>query len=176
MKSLEKNEAIAVFISIVVVAVMFAGLYFFSTGTVLPIQGGKTEVVTLPDLDDASALTNVLADAMTPSGKITKLIIEDSSIGDGKEVVLGSTVTVNYIGTLQDGTQFDNSFERGVPYTFVVGEGQVIEGWEKGILGMRGGGERILIIPSSLAYGNRSVGPIPSGATLLFAIQVLSVE
>lgn len=176
MKSLEKNEAIAVFVSILAVVAMFAGFYFFSSDAELPIQISGEEVVSLSNLEDSSAVTNILAEATTAGGKVTKLIIEDTNVGDGKEVVLGSEVTVNYIGTLQDGTQFDNSFERGAPYTFVVGSGQVIDGWEKGILGMKEGGERILVIPSDMAYGNRSVGQIPANATLLFAVQVLNVE
>jgi FKBP-type peptidyl-prolyl cis-trans isomerase len=84
-------------------------------------------------------------------------------------------VTVHYVGTLQDGTKFDSSYDANRPFAFKVGVGQVIQGWDLGIPGMRVGGKRRLTIPPSLAYGNRANGPIPANSTLIFDIELLSV-
>lgn len=102
--------------------------------------------------------------------------IEDITIGDGDEVSLGDTVSVHYVGTLSNGLEFDSSKKRDTPLEFTVGAGQVIPGWEQGLLGMRVGGERTLVIPPELAYGDRGIGPIPGGATLLFTIELLEIK
>lgn len=78
----------------------------------------------------------------------------------------GDSVQMMYKGTLQDGTKFDSSYDRGTPFEFTIGKGQVIEGWDKGLLGMCIGEGRKLIIPPSMAYGSQRVGPIPAGSTL----------
>ena len=108
--------------------------------------------------------------------KLKKIVIDDIKIGTGNEVVVGSKVSVHYIGTLQSGQEFDNSNKRGTPFTFTVGEGKVIKGWEEGLLGMKAGGQRILVIPPELAYGDSGIGPIPPKATLVFAIDLILVE
>src|SRR3989344_998763 len=98
-----------------------------------------------------------------------QLGIDDLVIGTGVEAKNGSTVTVHYVGTLLDGTKFDSSRDRGTPFTFTIGAGQVIAGWEQGISGMKVGGKRRLKIPPDLAYGNQAVGGvIPANSTLLF--------
>lgn len=102
--------------------------------------------------------------------------IEDIEIGTGDIARDGDTVSVNYTGTLPDGTEFDNSYERGEPFDFVLGEGQVIEGWEEGIIGMKVGGKRKLIIPPDMAYGSRgAAGIIPPDATLIFEVELVDV-
>lgn len=105
-----------------------------------------------------------------------KLKIEDLKIGTGAEAVLGKSVTVNYKGTLSDGTQFDSSYDRGTPFTFNLGGGDVIQGWDQGVVGMKVGGKRRLTIPASLGYGDRAVGSIPANSTLIFEIELLKVE
>lgn len=85
-------------------------------------------------------------------------------------------MTVHYIGTLQNGQEFDNSNKRGEPFTFTVGEGRVIKGWEEGIVGMKVGGKRILVIPAAMGYGQKGYGPIPPGANLVFAIDLLEIK
>ena len=87
----------------------------------------------------------------------------------------GDTVTVNYIGTLTNGTKFDSSYDRGTPYVFQVGAGRVIAGWDQGVPGMKVGGKRRLTIPADLAYGSRGQGVIPPNATLLFDIDLVSI-
>jgi peptidylprolyl isomerase len=107
----------------------------------------------------------------------TGLVIEDIEEGDGKEAQVGSTVSVQYDGVLLDGgTPFDNSFERGEPFSFPLGAGQVIPGWDQGVVGMKEGGRRVLVIPSDLAYGDAGSPPvIPGGAALVFVVDLESV-
>lgn len=99
----------------------------------------------------------------------------DLAAGDGAEAAAGQTVTVHYTGWLTDGRKFDSSRDRGAPFSFRLGAGQVIKGWDQGVAGMRIGGRRRLEIPPELGYGERGVGPIPGGATLIFAVELLGV-
>ena len=106
-----------------------------------------------------------------------QLKIEDIKVGTGDEAVKGKKVTVNYLGTLTNGTKFDSSYDRGTPFTFNLGAGQVIKGWDMGVAGMKVGGKRRLTIPSSLGYGERGAGnDIPPGATLVFEVELLKIE
>ena len=122
------------------------------------------------------------SDTITPQenkvmDEVKELIIEDLQVGSGKEAVAGSKITVNYRGTLQDGTKFDSSYDRGVPFSFTLGAGEVIAGWDQGFKGMKVGGKRKLTIPSTLAYGKTGAGAlIPPDATLIFEVELLEVE
>ena len=118
------------------------------------------------------AATEAQPEVVTGTLKIT-----DVKKGTGAEAVEGKKVTVHYPGTLENGTKFDSSRDRGSPFPFVLGSGMVIAGWEQGVKGMKVGGQRKLVIPPNLAYGNRSVGGvIPPNSTLLFEIELLKVE
>jgi FKBP-type peptidyl-prolyl cis-trans isomerase len=110
------------------------------------------------------------------NGNINKLVIDDIVLGSGEEVKNGDTVSVHYVGKLQNGQEFDNSHKRGETLTFKVGSGRVIKGWEEGLLGMKVGGQRILVIPPEMAYGDREVGPIPANSTLIFAIELVEIR
>ncbi len=88
----------------------------------------------------------------------------------------GKTVSVHYVGTLQDGTKFDSSRDRGEPIEFVLGAGMVIKGWEEGILGMKVGEKKNLVIPPEKGYGAQAVGPIPANSTLLFEVELMDVK
>lgn len=102
---------------------------------------------------------------------------EDLIVGTGADAKTGMTVAVHYTGTLTDGTKFDSSLDRGEPFTFTLGAGEVIEGWDLGVVGMKVGGKRKLTIPSDLAYGEDGAGEsIPPNATLVFDIELLSAE
>lgn len=101
---------------------------------------------------------------------------KDLVVGEGDLVKLGDELSMHYTGTLDDGTVFDSSVERGTPFTFTLGAGQVIKGWDEGVQGMRVGGKRELVIPSDLAYGENGIpGVIPEGATLIFEVEVLEI-
>ena len=105
------------------------------------------------------------------------LQIEDIKIGEGNEVKKFDIVTVNNTGTLEDGTKFDSSLNPGrTPFRFTVGAGQVIKGWDEGLMGMKVGGKRKLTIPPELGYGSRDNGPIPANSTLIFDIDLLGIE
>ena len=99
----------------------------------------------------------------------------DTQTGWGEEVKKGDTVTVQYTGTFEDGKKFDSSYDHGTPFTFTVGGGQVIQGWDLGLIGMKEGGTRKLVIPPGLAYGERGAGPIPPNTTLYFTITLEKV-
>lgn len=103
---------------------------------------------------------------------------EDLKAGNGAEATNGKTVSVHYTGTLaSDGKKFDSSLDRGQPFKFVLGAGQVIKGWDLGVLGMKVGGKRKLTIPASLAYGERGAGNvIPPNAALVFEVELLEVK
>jgi len=108
---------------------------------------------------------------------VTELRIEDTKVGTGDTAVAGKNVTVHYTGWLTDGTKFDSSKDHGQPFTFQLGAGQVIKGWDQGVAGMKVGGVRKLTIPSSLGYGDRGAGGvIPPNATLLFEVELLGVN
>ena len=107
----------------------------------------------------------------------SELIIEDIIVGQGAEAVKHSIITVNYTGWLEDGTKFDSSLNPGrTPFRFTVGAGQVIKGWDEGLMGMKVGGKRKLTIPPELGYGSRDNGPIPANSTLIFEIDLLGIE
>lgn len=106
-----------------------------------------------------------------------KLVIRDEKTGDGKEVEEGSKILVHYTGRLENGKVFDTSLKgKKEPFEIVVGEGRVIKGWDLGLLGMKAGGKRILVIPPELGYGSDAVGPIPANSTLEFEIELLEVK
>ena len=143
-----------------------------------PADPNPTLFAMAPDTNqaDASALGGPIEAAdtrLTASG----LSISELSVGEGAEATAGQTVVVHYRGTLEDGTQFDASYDRGTPFSFPLGAGRVIKGWDEGVQGMKIGGKRKLIIPSDLAYGSRGAGGvIPPNATLIFEVELLDIK
>jgi len=122
--------------------------------------------------------------AVTAANQIAEMQVTDLVAGQGAEATPGAQVTVHYTGWLYDhaaadgkGREFDSSRNGGKPFSFQVGNGQVIAGWDRGVAGMRAGGQRRLVIPAALAYGDRGAGGvIPPGATLVFDVELLGVE
>lgn len=108
----------------------------------------------------------------TPSG----LQYEDIVVGTGASPQQAGRVTVHYTGKFLDGKKFDSSVDRGQPFTFVIGVGQVIKGWDEGVATMKVGGKRNLIIPAALAYGSRGQGAIPPNTDLYFEVELISVQ
>jgi hypothetical protein len=108
----------------------------------------------------------------TPSG----LAYRDVRVGSGAAAAAGQTVSVHYTGWLPNGSKFDSSRDRNQPFDFPLGGGQVIRGWDEGVVGMRVGGRRLLVIPPGLAYGPSGSDPIPPNATLVFDIELLAVH
>jgi len=125
------------------------------------------------------------APAPTDTATTTGLIVQDEELGTGATAQAGDFITVQYVGKLQDGTIFDQSSahtdvmpgcSKAGQFCFVLGQGNVIPGWDEGLQGMKVGGKRLLIVPSGLAYGAQGSGPIPPNATLVFEVQLLGVE
>ncbi len=105
-----------------------------------------------------------------------KLKVEDIKEGKGEEVHSGDYITIHYHGTLENGKVFDSSVERGTPFQCRIGVGMVIDGWDMGVIGMKVGGKRKLTIPPALAYGDRAIGDIPARSTLIFDVELVSID
>lgn len=122
------------------------------------------------DKQDAKKETKVIT---TKSG----LKYEELKVGTGQEAKSGDTVEVHYTGTLSDGKKFDSSLDRGKPFSFPLGKGRVIKGWDEGVAGMKVGGKRKLIIPPDLGYGESGAGNvIPPNAELTFEVELLKIK
>lgn len=127
----------------------------------------------LPGAPEAPTTVEEAEYVTTDSG----LKYADLEVGDGPAPENGQTVSVHYTGWLEDGTKFDSSLDRGQPFSFVLGEGRVIRGWDEGVATMKVGGKRQLVIPPELAYGERGAGGvIPPNATLIFEVELLEVQ
>ena len=127
------------------------------------------------DLDTATFAASLGVDLEKSERNAAGLRWRDITVGEGVEVTRGQVIEVYYDGHLPDGTRFEQT-PPGRPYTFRVGVGQVIAGWDQGIVGMRVGGKRQLIIPPTLGYGPSPNGPIPGNATLIFDVEVVAIH
>lgn len=155
MKPTQTGIAVALALVVVAVFFIFPGLSPF----------GQTSTTTQPT-------------TTMPTQNTDQLQITDETVGTGAEAVAGDSVTVNYVGSLTNGTVFDASANHGTTgFTFNLGAGQVIQGWDQGIVGMKEGGKRKLVIPAALAYGSQAVGNvIPANSTLIFEVELLKVQ
>ena len=141
-----------------------------------PLNPFDNSPISLPSPAPATSAAASASPAAPTSLPITKLLIEDTQVGTGTAAASGNTITVNYTGMFTDGKVFDTSLGKK-PFEVQIGVGQVIVGWDQGILGMKVGGKRRLIIPADLAYGEKGAGGvIPPNATLIFDIELLDVK
>lgn len=159
------QTGIAVALALVVISV------FFVFPGLSPFGSAPTAEVT------TDTTTQFESTTMT-TGNPDELQAADEVVGTGAVAEAGDIVTVNYVGSLTDGTVFDASANHGTTgFTFNLGAGQVIKGWDLGVAGMKEGGKRKLIIPAALAYGDRAIGDvIPANATLIFEVELLKVQ
>lgn len=170
MRKLTRNEWIAVSVTLVVGVIFFATSDFISTvlQSSKEINPNKAQVM-------GSSIDNSLDNSFDSS--VAGFQIEDIVIGTGEEAVVGKTLVVNYTGAFTDGRVFDSSVPSGKPLEFVLGAGQVIQGWDKGFAGMKVGGKRQLVVPSDYGYGPAGMPPvIPPNATLVFEVELLGVK
>lgn len=149
---MDKKTSIAVVISVIIIFLMVGGV-----GLLKDFTNNNTK-----EMDQQNSVTN--------------LEIKDLTVGTGEVAVSGKEVTVHYTGVFTDGKKFDSSVDRGIPFTFKLGAGMVIKGWDVGVEGMKVGGKRLLIIPPQLAYGPNDYGPIPGNSTLIFQVELLEVK
>jgi FKBP-type peptidyl-prolyl cis-trans isomerase len=163
MQPITEEQKIQIGIGMTVLAVIAAGYFLF--------------IAPRADHPGRSKATTTPAITATPKPQgATEMKIEDTVVGTGDAVKNGDTVSVHYTGTLVDGKKFDSSLDRNEPFSFVVGGGQVIQGWEEGLVGMQVGGKRKLTIPAEKGYGARGAGTIPPNATLIFEIELLKIN
>ncbi len=137
-------------------------------------------MMSFTSLSFAIEIVNKEKDKMQEKG-ITELIITDNKVGDGREAEKGLTVTVHYTGWLYENgektTKFDSSVDRREPFSFVLGVGQVIKGWDNGVSGMQVGGSRTIVIPSDMGYGSRGAGSvIPPNSDLIFEVELIEIQ
>jgi FKBP-type peptidyl-prolyl cis-trans isomerase len=124
----------------------------------------------------ASASASATPPPAPPADPNAKLVTTDLLVGKGAEAKTGDKVSVHYVGTLPDGKEFDSSRKRGQPFVFTLGQGRVIRGWDQGVVGMKVGGKRKLVIPPALAYGPNGMPPaIPPNATLNFEVELMEI-
>jgi FKBP-type peptidyl-prolyl cis-trans isomerase FkpA len=168
MKTLSKQEILTLVVTVVVIA----GFVLYTSFR----NHAKNVTTTLMDNSQSQQ-------PQTPAPVVGANISTESRIkiievakGTGTEAVAGKKVFVHYTGTFTTGQKFDSSLERGEPISFILGQGQVIKGWDIGIQGMKVGGKRHLEISSELGYGPNTYGPIPGGSTLLFDVELVDVK
>lgn len=164
MNPIQTGIAVAIALAVVASFFIFPNLSFFQRPAV-----SENPSVEINTQTESTAM---------PSETATQLQVTDVTIGTGAAAAAGDSITVNYVGSLTNGAVFDASANHGTAgFTFNLGVGQVIKGWDQGIVGMKEGGKRTLVIPSSLAYGNQAVGDvIPANSTLIFEVELLKVQ
>jgi len=160
------NKNLTILLIFVVIVIVLVGAYFI-------FFGDKNE-----NKEFEENLTNNINNQIKVKSLEDGLQIIDEIIGTGAEAKARDVVSVNYVGTLLDGKKFDSSYDRNQPFSFVLGTGQVIKGWDEGVAGMKIGGKRKLIIPPALAYGDQNIGDglIPANSTLIFEVELLGIQ
>lgn len=166
MKPTQTAIATALALAVVIFFFIFGGMSFFAT----PASNEEANV----EFNNQATTT---ATTM-PTAPVTELMMKDDVVGTGATATAGDKVTVQYVGMLTNGTVFDASANHGSDgFTFDLGAGQVIKGWDQGVAGMKEGGKRTLIIPAALAYGSQSPAPsIPANSDLVFQVELVKVQ
>lgn len=170
MKPTQTGIAVALALAVIIMFFILPGFSPFAA----PVPPEQTALEVTSNAQDTSTA------AMPDTTRITELLMKDAVVGTGAVAEAGDIVTVQYVGRLTNGTVFDasaNHPETAKGFTFTLGTGQVIQGWDQGVAGMREGGQRQLLIPASLAYGERAIGDvIPANSALIFDVELLKVQ
>lgn len=167
MNPTQTGIAVALALAVVIFFFVFNGMSLFQKS--VPPQQATTETTTTQSTSTTTMQTE----------NVTQLEITDEVVGTGATAEAGDNVTVNYVGSFTNGTVFDasaNHPETANGFTFPLGAGKVIKGWDEGVVGMKVGGKRRLVVPASLGYGPNDYGPIPGNSTLIFEVELLKVQ
>ena len=163
----------------VVIAIAFL---FYGPNVLRPFQNAAetqptdTQALMASSTDSTAASPNQpQAGGQASAALPTTLTVTDEVVGTGAAVKAGDVITVNYVGSFPDGTVFDASAKHAQPLQFPVGMGNVIKGWDQGLIGMKVGGKRHLVIPPDYGYGAQANGPIPANSTLVFEVELLKI-
>jgi peptidylprolyl isomerase len=183
------GTGIAVALAVIIaLSLMFFGpqLFGFFAHPAASLTASSTSTTQTMDTNGNTSGTNADTSGATPEAtdtapqipqNVTQLMMSDQMVGTGATAEVGDQVTVQYVGELTNGTVFDASANHGTQgFTFTLGAGQVIKGWDEGVVGMKVGGKRELVIPASLGYGAQAVGPIPANSTLVFVVELVNVQ
>lgn len=175
MEDSNTSKTILIILFAIIGAALIAGAMWYAGNVLNAAPVAEPAQPSAPSSTDTGLSANT--NQNTTTNPMNELKINDLTVGTGTIAQNGDQVTVNYTGTFDNGKVFDSSLNPGrTPFVFTLGAGQVIKGWDLGVLGMRVGGTRELVIPSSLGYGPNDYGPIPGGSTLHFKIELLAVS
>ncbi len=162
-----KNFVAAVIIGVLILIIFAYFIFGFS---------GSAPAASTTD-QESSTVTQTIPSQTAPTTSNEKLQIVDEKVGTGEAIKKGDTVEIKYTGTLTNGTVFDSTDKHGgTPFETQIGVGQVIKGWDEGIIGMKVGGKRKLTIPPSLGYGDQAAGSIPPNSTLIFQVELVGIK
>ncbi len=160
-----------IILTTLVIAIIIAVIFVFQN--MKSKENENPEDVYQPKVPLSSSPTASLTPSPTENQQLKGEILKEGS--GQQQTKAGDKIAVHYTGTLTNGTKFDSSVDRGQPFTFTLGAGQVIKGWDQGLLGMKVGEIRKLIIPPSFGYGAQVQGPIPPNSTLIFEVELLEI-
>lgn len=153
------------------------GVYAFWQDTHQPSTTSQTPAANSCQFDvSVPAATEPTPEAYKPETSISQLVTSDLTEGSGRPTQTGDCLVVKYYGNLTDGTVFDENYTKPTALQFALGQGQVIPGWDEGLLGMRAGGTRRLLLPPSLGYGAQAQGSIPANSSLVFTVKLISIK
>jgi FKBP-type peptidyl-prolyl cis-trans isomerase len=176
MKVTHAGIAVALAVTVVAVIFIFPGLSPFPMSATAVMEAEPAAVDTSITSSDSEITSTTMPMPIENNGQLQ---VTDAVIGSGAVAEKGDTVTVHYVGTFTDGKQFDSSAshpETASGFSFPLGAGSVIAGWDLGVVGMKVGGKRRLVVPPTLGYGPNDYGPIPGNSTLVFEVELLRVE
>ena len=169
---MENKNILNIIATVILVTIVFGGGYYFSKKIDF-----KESTKQKPESNTIEKVENNTNNQVEINKTKPMIKIEILKEGQGVEAKNGDNVSVHYTGTLVDGTKFDSSVDRGQPFSFILGAGQVIQGWEQGVLGMKAGEKRKLTIPSELGYGTQGAGGIiPPNTTLIFDVELMKIN
>jgi FKBP-type peptidyl-prolyl cis-trans isomerase len=177
------NSKISIIISVILLLLVLGGAIYLIAGNKPALKPSITTTSSAFKSQTAAAPKDKCASTSPKSPtvkaidpeQLKKITIEETTVGTGDEVKSGDVVCIDYKGTLLDGKVFDESYKRGQPFVTQIGVGQVIPGWDMGIVGLKEGGKRKLTIPAEFAYGSRATGSIPADSTLIFEVELVKI-